>query len=557
MKKWPLLFVSMGIAYFASSQQLQWVEALGGQSLADVAAVATDLDGNVYITGTFVGPIDFDSSSDDFIIDSGGADSYVLKLDSDGNILWVHHLDAVPASENLVHDITIDNEGSLLVVGEFTDRSNFDPGASDLSVDAVGRDGYIVKIGSDGTFEWVKTFGSSDCEIFSVDVDRDNNYFFTGGFRGNVDFDPGNDTERITSNGLSDIFLLKLNSDGELIWVQTHGSFEGEKGQLVLVEGDHVYWTGYFKHSLDFDVSMEEAVLTSRDESSDVFIQKLTLEGEHVWVRKYGGNSIDEGQHIAVDREGNVILGGDYLSEVYFSDDNSIVFPNIIGAGFVLKLNPEGDLQWVSIVKEHEALILDDDDQIHICGKIGNPFDFDPGEEELILEGELGDHLFVQKLSSDGEHLSIIEFPSLGGFGTNLFTDLSFDGQGNLVAVGEFRTGIDFDPNDDVLELEPDGFADGFVVKLSLESSTSFPAKDISSHINIYPNPAQHAVEISMSNLSSGKATLTLCNLQGIICSQSDVAGENSKIQIGEDLPNGMYMIRIEGVGTLPLVIQR
>ena len=72
-------------------------------------------------------------------------------------------------------------------------------------------------------------FGGTDQDVgYSVTVDSSGNIYTTGLFQGTVDFDPGAGTANLTSNGLHDVFVLKLNSSGNYVWAKSFGGDESE-----------------------------------------------------------------------------------------------------------------------------------------------------------------------------------------------------------------------------------------------------------------------------------------------------------------------------------------
>ena len=543
-----LSFISAILLFPLNAQDFNWVQAIGGDGFDDVEDITTDSEGNVYVAGKFTRPTDFDPSEGVSELSTENSDGFVLKLDADGAFLWVQHLDGSTGSENLPAAIQLDQDGNVLVAGEFTDQSDFNTTGGGSVLSAGARDAYLAKYSTSGEFLWVNQLaGGIETKILSVTVDQNNDYYTTGFFRGSVDFDPGVNEMILSAGGSDDIFLQKLNADGDLIWVKQFGSSDNEQGQFVKAHGEHLYWTGYYKNSIDFDSGAGEAVLTSRDGSSDAFIQKMNLNGDHIWVRSFGGESIDEGIVIEIDSKENVILGGDYLSMVYFSDDNSISFPNIIGAGFLIKLTPEGELSWVVAAREHEDLALDAEDNIYIIGDYRKPFDFDPSENELILEGpERGSNGIIQKFDTDGSHVWIKVIEKLSGTGATELLSIHIDEASQILVTGSFWETLDFDPGDGREEITSAKFSDGFVLKLSAETTAAHDLNDISSTVKVFPNPFQDQLTLEAQHQLVAPKVVLYDQVGRKIhtISPAGLLG-HEKITLPTSLPPGMYFLQV------------
>ena len=139
-----------------------------------------------------------------------------------------------------------------------------------------------------------------------VAVDGSGNVYTTGYFTGTVgtvDFDPGAGVFNLTSTGRSDIFVSKLDSAGNFVWVRQMGG--SAAGNDVAVDGSgNVYTTGSFSGTADFDPGAGVFNLTSA--GGPVFVSKLDSAGNFVWARQMGGTSSAVGNDMAVDGSGDV-----------------------------------------------------------------------------------------------------------------------------------------------------------------------------------------------------------------------------------------------------------
>ena len=136
--------------------------------------------------------------------------------------------------------------------------------------------------------------GSGNDRGLSVTVDSNENIYVTGIFRNTATFNRhplGQTAVTATSQGGSDMFVVKLNSSCELQWVYTAGGSENEFGYGIDVDRfDNVYATGVFKSTVDFGGGN----VTASGDDFDAFTLKLNSSGVFQWVRTFGDNPGDE-----------------------------------------------------------------------------------------------------------------------------------------------------------------------------------------------------------------------------------------------------------------------
>ena len=129
--------------------------------------------------------------------------------------------------------ITTDNNDNVISAGRFSSDADFDPSENNkiLSTQLNSFDGYIQKLDSNGNLLWVYQVASFSANLVtSITTDNQGNIYATGYFRSTVDFDPSENNTLLTSAQLNDVFILKLNENGNFIWVKqirTNGESSG------------------------------------------------------------------------------------------------------------------------------------------------------------------------------------------------------------------------------------------------------------------------------------------------------------------------------------------
>lgn len=188
-----------------------WAKTFGGSDSDNGASIAADGFGNVYISGVFVGTVDFDPGVGTTNLTSNGSvDCFVQKLDATGNFLWAKAFGGSDG-ESFCH-LASDDFGNVYTTGAFLGTVDFDPGAGTNNLSSMGsNDVYVQKLDASGDFLWARTFGGPFW-IFSnaITLSDVGDVYLTGNFGGTADFDPGVGTANLTSNGSFDIFVNKL-----------------------------------------------------------------------------------------------------------------------------------------------------------------------------------------------------------------------------------------------------------------------------------------------------------------------------------------------------------
>ena len=220
--------LSISISQFiAQNHYFDWAISEGGTSTDLSFCITTDDEENVYVTGIFQNTVDFDPGPSVALHSSNGvSDIFIQKLSPTGELIWVKSIGGISA--DFGYAIATDEEGNVFVTGNFHLTVDFDPGPGVFNLIADGsqseEDIFILKLDSDGNFVWAKKIGGPFADSGnSIDLDGTGNIYVTGIFSDQVDFDPGLGVSNISSNGDLDAFVLKLDSNGEFLWVKNMG----------------------------------------------------------------------------------------------------------------------------------------------------------------------------------------------------------------------------------------------------------------------------------------------------------------------------------------------
>lgn len=416
------------ISKLDSEGNFLWAKQIGGSGLDISWNLSVDALGNVYTAGEFSDTVDFDPGVGTFNLSSiGSQDVFISKLDTDGNFLWAKQQGGVNLDR--AWSITVDPAGNVYTTGEFEGSADFDPNPDlPFFLNSVGeRDVFVSKLDTDGNFVWAKQFGGNLGEKgLTVAVDSVGNVYSSGSFRGEADFDPGfgvfnlNSTVTVNNNPSIDVFVSKLDPDGNFIWARNLGGNQNDEGTgLAVDESGNVYTTGFFQDTADFDPG-EGTVNLSSNGTQDIFISKLNSEGNFVWARNFGGNVNDRGISAVVDNSGNVYTTGEFTGTADFDPGEGI--SNLTSAGgndvFISKLTADGNFVWARQLggsgndDTSSSIQVDSSDNVYVTGGFSNSVDFDPGAGLFNLDSFGNRDIFISKLTTPNVTLSATDIPA-------------------------------------------------------------------------------------------------------------------------------------------------
>ncbi|MCA9161779.1 MAG: SBBP repeat-containing protein [Planctomycetales bacterium] len=432
---------------------------VGGES------IAADLSGNIYLTGNFSDTVQLDPDGvAEPLVSAGQTDVFLAKYDRDGEFLWAKQLGG--SGFDYVRDMAVDASGNIHLVGNFSGTADFDPSAETNQLTSAGDfDAFVVRLTADGELTWAKALAGTGFEVAqSLAVDANGAAYVLGAYFTTIDLNPSaSQSFSRTTAGDSDIFLTKLDVNGNFVWGASMGGSGADFAAAVTLDAsNNVLVVGDFVGTADFDPSTATSNLTSGG-NRDLFIAKLTTGGTFTWARRVGAGESELGTGIATDASGNVYAVGSFRGTVDFnpgaatvdltSRDDSQFGSDV----FVLKLSASGDYVWARtlgtnspIEESARDVTVSRSGDVYVTG---------------ALAGANRD-VFLARLNSAG---STVWQQNLVGDGTNTVESLALDHFGRILLTGQYTGTTDFDPTAESFSLTSasDTAPSAFVVQLS------------------------------------------------------------------------------------------
>lgn len=240
-----------------------WIKTINSDN-NDVYINEIIINENLYITGTFEGTLNLD----DIKLIGKGKDIFISELDINNNIfVWGKSLSTSNDTVVLNSHLNIDSKNNILLTGSFYGELSLEN--KKINSPLYNFNIFIIKLSPTKKLIWMKNYGGDLFEYVS-DIEKDNNdnIYITGHYSDEAHFD----SITLSSRGMSDIYLCKLDKDGNIIDTITAGYYFNDRGgDLTLDKEENIYLTGYFMGNAEF----KPYTINLPSGNLDVFIAKI------------------------------------------------------------------------------------------------------------------------------------------------------------------------------------------------------------------------------------------------------------------------------------------
>lgn len=307
---------------FDSSDNLQWQKTYGGTDDDRGSGIIQTLDNGFAILG-------YSKSNDGDVSENNGfEDFWISKLDAFGNITWEKSFGFSGADNGF--SVIQTNDSGFLITGVIDVSASGGQGNS-KSLTAkrhAGGDYWVIKLNASGEREWSKFFGGTftDTSYDAIKVEN-NNYIIIGS-------SDSNDVDITSNKGSYDFWVLKLSEEGNLIWEKSFGGSQIDEARAITMASDGNYVIVGDTRSDDLDV-------TENKGAADLWVIKLTTDGNLIWEKSFGGSNFDVGRSINKTQDNGFIISGNSRSA-----DADVSLNQGQNDAWVLKIDYNANLEW-------------------------------------------------------------------------------------------------------------------------------------------------------------------------------------------------------------------
>lgn len=291
-----------------------WTKCYGGTYTDETYSVKQTSDGGYIITGYTV------SNDGDIQNNHGGYDSWVLKLDANGNKIWSKCFGG--SSEDSFRSVQHTTDGGYIFAGYTLSYGG------DIHGNHGNYDAWILKLDANGDTIWSRCYGGSYIDMFySIYQTSDGGYIAAG-------YSESNNGDVHGNYGESDFWIVKTNAAGDTLWTRNYGGSEDDVVKYVQQTTDGGYFVTGYTNSTDGDVHGNHG-------GWDAWTLKLDVNGDTLWTRCYGGSDTEWGLSAQQTSEGGYILAGHS-----YSIDGDVHGNHGYSDYWVFKLDAMGDTVW-------------------------------------------------------------------------------------------------------------------------------------------------------------------------------------------------------------------
>ena len=247
-----------------------WFKTFGGTSGERVTALAIDTANNIIAGGNFRGTVDFaDNDPGSTLTSAGFDDSFILKIDTRANFIWVKHISSADGSTS-IYALDTDSLGTIYTNTEFFTTLDLDKNGNAYVIEP-NEEGYsdfaLAHYMADGSFVWAKHFVNEFdyIEPHGLKISKNGEIFLAGQFSGTIDCDPGPGKSVLNaSSDDTDIFLIKLSPAGSYIWSGQAGGLGEERCVALSLGGENkILLSGLFQKPADLNPNLTQSFLMS------------------------------------------------------------------------------------------------------------------------------------------------------------------------------------------------------------------------------------------------------------------------------------------------------
>lgn len=306
------------------------------------------------------------------------------------------------------------------------------------------------------TFDWAKKIESNGtCNVSDLTTDENENIYVTGLFEQDITFDQNN---QFTALGDWNMFVAKYDEQGNFLWAKNYSSVERVSGKTLRVYDNHLYVSGSFKDTVDFDTSDPQNNLSILDNSTHSFIVKLELNGDFVSVLGFESDEFIDINDFVFDSEGNIIMTGVFSGVADFnpSSGTNEVTANAFNDFFVNKIDESGNHIWTYHADQNGlnnyagSLDLNDSDDVIVVGQIAGEANFGTSTSPNIVTPNSVTSGFILSLS---KNMEVNWVQTFDGENTDRVVDVVVDDNNDILLTGYFWGTV---------EVEIDGMNESF-----------------------------------------------------------------------------------------------
>ena len=282
-------------------------------------------------------------------------EDYEGKLTIDPVIEWATYYGGTGG--DVIYDVAVDASGNVYACGETESTSNIATVGAHQQTHGTGlTDAFIAKFNSIGGLQWATYYGDTGIENLNAITCDANGNVFAGGRTTSGNIDAGV-VHQSVMYGSSDAFLMKLTSNGQLLFCTYYGGYSSENGVDVKCDANNNVFLSGTTNSGNF-IGTTGTHQAFQFGGSQGFLVKFDNAGVRQWGTYFGGTTDESGSGIAIDSAGYIYMVGNSQSNDYISTTGAFqtVPQGGTSDGYLAKFrNNNGQLSWATYIGDTDV----------------------------------------------------------------------------------------------------------------------------------------------------------------------------------------------------------
>lgn len=363
-------------------------------------------------------------------------------------------------------DVEIDNSGNIYVAGYISGETSFN--INTVQTSALGNgDIYVAKYNSTGSLLWIKQFGGNFSDRpTDLCLGDANTIYITGQYYGQVAF--GSTTLNSVNNS-KDIFLLKLDNQGNVLWAKSEGGAGNENAYGITADNqNNLILTGQFSGSSTLAGQNFNSVIdpSTALPSYDIFLAKYDLSGSPLWLKTGQTEYEDRGLAVSCDDQNNIFVTGQFSDTLVFAGST---FNNMgYNVGFYAKFTPNGQLSWLNQLRAGMVIPYDLEvnslNEVVLIGDFLGNMNYYTTAGTTNISNTYSKKIFSIKTTNDG---AFLWGTTLGSNNEISARSISIDSAKNTYITGYFKCDLSQIHDTNTALFNSVGFKDPYLLKIS------------------------------------------------------------------------------------------
>jgi len=375
----------------------------GGGNGSQPTSITTDINNNIYISGYFSDSINFGTAILKHSTPGMGFSIFLAKFDSIGNNMWANGSNG--AAEVIPSNIAVDVSGNIYITGYWGFSSSSVITFDTITLSDPFSDNYsffLVKYNSSGNAVWANSVINYDYVVgTSLVTDASGNIIVAGGFSDpTVTFGSTVLTNADPTGNSEDIFLVKYNSAGNVIWAKSTGGV-GEDGcsSIITAAAGNIYMGGMFTSP---SITFGSTTLTD----CGMFLAQYDSSGNPIWGKSGASISSSSVSSIVRDAFGHLYVMGSFNNRMLTLDAITLIDSTFLGPIFLAKYDiiPTG----VQTIQQNNHSILIYPNPTSTSLTITSPNKI----TSIAISNLLGQTVFTNKYNIEQVQVDVSNLPS-------------------------------------------------------------------------------------------------------------------------------------------------